>query len=84
LLIGMHDADSGLDLDSFRVIADFAIDGVPEGTNVADKFEKKAPGVWEWKLKTPIAALGSGKLTVSVADRQGNQSRIERNFSVEK
>jgi hypothetical protein len=33
-------------------------------------------------LKEPIAALEKGKLTVSVKDRQGNTSRIERTFSV--
>jgi hypothetical protein len=38
--------------------------------------------VWELKLGKPITDLAKGKLTVSVKDRQGNVSRIERTFSV--
>ena len=38
------------------------------------------PGVWQLKLERPMS-LASGKLTVSVQDRQGNEARIERTFS---
>jgi hypothetical protein len=41
-------------------------------------------GVWELALATPLTNLPKGKLTVSVKDRQGNTSRIERTFSVGK
>jgi hypothetical protein len=83
ILIGMHDYFSGLDLDSFRVTADFAIDGVPAGTNLAAKFKAKTQGVWEWKLAKPITGLARGRMVVSVKDRQGNIGRIERTFAVE-
>src|SRR5262249_48774189 len=82
ILVGMADAYTGLDLDSFQVFADFAVDGVAAGQNLATKFKKKTPGVWELKLATPIGDLPRGKLIVSVKDRQGNVSRIERTFSV--
>jgi hypothetical protein len=82
LLVGMHDQDSGLDLDTFQVVADFAVDGVPAGTNLAAKFRSKSQGVWEWKLARPLTALPRGRLTVSVKDRQGNLTRIDRTFSV--
>ncbi|MGH7223361.1 MAG: hypothetical protein ACRELF_09040, partial [Gemmataceae bacterium] len=82
LLVGMHDYDSGLDLDTFRVVADFAIDGVAAGQNLAAKFQPKSPGVWELKLAQKIARLAKGKIEVSVKDRQGNITRIERTFSV--
>jgi hypothetical protein len=39
-------------------------------------------GVWEMKLDRPIADLEKGTLTVLVKDRQGNQTRIVRSFSV--
>ena len=82
LLIGMHDYYSGLDMDSFRVVADFEIDGIPAGKDLATKFQAKTPGVWEMKLSKPLARLASGKIEVSVRDRQGNVSRIERTFAV--
>jgi hypothetical protein len=82
LVVGMHDADSGLDHDSFAVTADFALDGVPAGENLAPRFNAVADGVWAWKLSRPVAGLSGGTLTVSVRDRQGNLSRIERTFSV--
>ncbi len=82
LLIGMHDYYTGLDLDSFRVVADFAVNGVQPGQNLAAKFQPKAPGVWELTLATPITQLPRGRLEVSVRDRQGNVTRIERTISV--
>ena len=38
ILVGMHDYDTGLDMDSFQVVADFAIDGIAAGKNLAKKF----------------------------------------------
>jgi hypothetical protein len=80
LLIGTHDYGTGLDPASIEVIADFAVDGVPAGENLAPKFRTTAPGVREWKLPKPLA-VKAGKLTVSVKDRQGNVTRVERTFS---
>jgi hypothetical protein len=82
ILVGMHDYYSGLDMKTFEVTADFAIDGVAAGQSLAAKFQPKTQGVWEMRLKTPLAALQRGTLTVSVRDRQGNLARIERTFSV--
>src|SRR5262249_11367034 len=38
ILVGMHDYDTGLDMNSFEVTADFALDGVAAGQNLASKF----------------------------------------------
>ena len=67
---------------TFRVVADIDIDGVPAGQNLAAKFRPTTPGVWELKLSKPLTRLAKGKIEVTVADRQGNTSRIERTFSV--
>src|SRR5262249_20544496 len=80
-LVGMHDYDTGLDMDSFQVVADFAVDGMAAGQNLASKFKAKTPGVWELTIAKPLTELPKGKLTVVVKDRQGNISRIERTFS---
>jgi hypothetical protein len=82
-LVGMHDRYSGLDMASFEVIADFPVDDVPAGRNLAARFKTTSQGVWELKLKTTFTKLARGNLTVKVADRQGNVSRLARTFSVQ-
>jgi hypothetical protein len=82
ILVGMHDYYTGLDMHSIRVIADFPVDGVTPGRNLAPKLKTKTQGVWEYGLATPITLQHRAKLTVSVKDRQGNASRLERTFSV--
>ena len=84
VVIGMHDYGSGLNAESFRVTADFALDGVAVGENLAPKFKPTTQGVVVWELSKPLTALPSGTLTVSVADKQGNVTRIERTFKVGK
>lgn len=82
LVIGMHDQESGVNSETFRVEADFAIDDNAAGANLAPRFKSVSQGVWEWKLAKPISKLSQGKLLVSVKDHQGNESRIERTISV--
>jgi hypothetical protein len=82
ILVGMHDQDTGLDLDSFQVVADFPVEGSAAGENLAKKFQPVAQGVWELRLGKAITKMSEGKLTISVKDRQGNVARIERTFSV--
>jgi hypothetical protein len=82
ILVGAHDYDSGIDMDSFQVVADFAIDGVDAGQNLAAKFKPKASGVWEFKLGQPIEELAKGQVTVSVKDHAGNVTRIQRTLSI--
>ena len=81
ILVGMYDYDSGLDMSTFTVVADFAVDDIPAGSNLASRFKLKTQCVWEMKLARPLTALAKGKLTVSVRDKQGNLARIERRLS---
>ena len=64
--------------------ADFAVEGAKPGENLAAKFKGTTQGVWEWLLPQPLAELPKGVIMVSVADRQGNVTRIERTFKVGK
>ncbi len=84
IVIGMHDYYTGLDKASLSVVANFAIDGIATGTNLAEHFQPSAPGIWTWRLKNPIDGISSGSLEISVKDGQGNIVRIERTFSVGK
>jgi hypothetical protein len=83
ILIGMHDYDTGLDAASFRVTADFAVNAAKAGENLAGQFKQVAQGVWELKVSSAIKSLPSGRLSVSVRDKQGHVTRVERRFSVE-
>ena len=82
ILIGMHDTYTGLNMDTFEVTADFALAGVAAGQNLASKFQVRTQGVWQLTLPQPMTKLERGMLVISVRDRQGNQSRIERTISV--
>jgi hypothetical protein len=82
ILIGMHDYDTGLDLDSLQVVVDFPIDGMEPGQNLALRFKELPGNRWELQLTRPVTELAKGKLKVSVKDKQGNVSRIERTFAV--
>lgn len=82
ILIGLHDYDSGLDILSLTVTADFALEGSTSDKNLAAKFQPHGEGVWEWKLSQPVMRLDRGRLVVTVKDRQGNTTSIDRTFSV--
>jgi hypothetical protein len=82
VVVGMHDYGTGLNPESFSVTADVPLGDFAGGENLAAKFKPASAGVWELKLATPIRSLEQGRLTVSVTDRQGNITRIQRTFSV--
>jgi hypothetical protein len=73
ILVGMWDYYSGIDPESFRVTVDVDVEGQKAGENLAPRFRPISTGVYELKLATP-----PGRITVSVKDRQGNLSRIDR------
>src|SRR5437867_4892300 len=54
LLVGMYDYDTGLDMSSFLVVADFPVDRIAAGENLAPRFRPTARGVWELKLEKLI------------------------------
>ena len=78
----MDDCYSGLDVASFTVTANFDFDGVSAGDNLSSRFKRLSDGVFEFQVMQEIKSLAGGTITVSIKDRQGNLSRIERTFSV--
>ncbi len=82
ILIGAHDYYSGLDLATITVTADIPINGQSPGKNLAAHFKPRTQGVWELQLVRPLAPLARAQLVVSVKDKQGNLTRLERTFSV--
>jgi len=83
ILIGAHDYYTGLDMESFTVTADFAVNDIKLGENLAPIFKPLSHGVWELRLAKPIKDLPRAAVVVSVKDKQGNLSRIERKFTVQ-
>ncbi|MGY8769132.1 MAG: HzsA-related protein [Pirellulales bacterium] len=80
LLIGITDYYSGLDMNSFTVTADFEVNSILPGVNLASEFHSKGNGVYELKLKNPLVSLNEKTLNISIKDQQGNISQIERTF----
>ena len=83
ILIGMHDYGSGLEPSSLSVIVDFDLAGRKAGENHAPLIKSKAQGVHELRLAKPIKKLRKGRIVVAIRDRQGNQTKIDRVFSIE-
>lgn len=73
---------SGIDAKSLSVRADFPIDGVPASTELAAKFQSIGQGISEYQFARSVTSLDRGKLTISIADRQGNITRVERTIRV--
>jgi hypothetical protein len=63
-------------------VADFEVEGLSAGQDLAPRFRQTSQGVWELLLSEPIRRLAHGSIKVSVKDRQGNWSRLERAFAV--
>lgn len=82
IVIGMTDYYSGLDPASLHLSADFEINGMPAGTNLAEQVEEVGDGIYELRLSPEIRSLDRGRLRVSVKDQQGNITEIQRSFSV--
>jgi hypothetical protein len=82
ILVGMHDYYTGLDPASFSVTADFDVDGIKAGENLASRFKDKGDGVWELTLKKPVAGVKKGLVSVGIKDKEGNVNRVERTFSI--
>jgi hypothetical protein len=82
LRLGAFDIDSGLNWNSLSVIANFPVNGRPAGMQLADLFQTSAPSVRDLVLTGAITRLIDGRLQVSIKDLQGNETIIDRRFSV--
>ena len=82
ILLGMHDYESGLDLESLSVTADFEIDGTMPGTKRAARFVQSPGNRWQLMRSKPVKSLDRGVDKVSIKDQAGNVTSIERTLSV--
>lgn len=82
--IGAHDYYTGLNTDSLSVVANFEVDGIPAGTELAHQLQPTNDHIWALSLATPLQSLTNGIITVSIKDHKGNLTKITRQFSVGK
>ncbi len=79
--IGLADAYTGIDLDSFQVSASFAVSGRLAGQQLADLAAQVAPGVYEIGLDdASLVPRFQGHVRAEVADNQGNVKRVNVRF----
>ena len=82
LRFGYADANSGIDPASLSIRASFPVNGRPAEAELADLVSSMGGDRYRIALATPLAELADGWLRVSIADAQGNFTRVERAFSV--
>jgi len=78
--VGLADANSGLDMGSFSVKADFPAAGRAPGAELADLAVATGDGVWTIPLGAPLPPGFDGEVAVEAADQQGNITRVRRSF----
>ncbi len=80
ILIGAYDYYSGLDESSFSITASFPIDGLKPNQNLARQLKAAGQNIWQLKLDHPLTPPKDASLTITVKDRAGNITRIEKTF----
>jgi len=81
LRVGVADANSGVDLPTLSLTADFPVEGRQPGAELADLAVEQDDGVYAILLTLPLPELAEATLFAEVADQQGNVTRAARRFS---
>jgi hypothetical protein len=78
IIFGLFDYYSGLDFSSLAVTADFSINGLQKGENLAELFRENE---FVWTLDTDSPLPSKGEIVVKVSDNQGNVHSVTRKFA---
>jgi hypothetical protein len=78
---GIADAYTGIDPSSLSVTADFPVAGRKAGAQLADLAKHQGGRVYTIPLASPLPPMRSAHVTIEVADRQGNRTRVVRRFT---
>ncbi len=78
---GVADANSGIDLSTLSLRADFAVDSRPPDTELADLATSLGNGIYSVTVDPPLSG-GTHTVFAEIADYQGNITRVARKFSV--
>ena len=81
LVIGVADANSGIQPGSLSVTANFAMAGRGAGAELADLATAIGAGIYRIALGAPVAVPEDGEIRFEVRDRQGNTTWVTRQRS---
>jgi hypothetical protein len=81
--VGVADANSGVNLSTLSVRADFPINGLAPEAELAAFGSFIEAGVLSIPVNPPLTNLSAGHLNASVADQQGNRTKVNVRFWVE-
>ncbi|MEO8461184.1 MAG: hypothetical protein ABI451_11705 [Dokdonella sp.] len=79
---GIADADSGIDTTSLSVTADFVVNGLAPGAQLATLVQTTGPGIRTIVLSPPVDHAWNHHVRVSVRDIHGNITRVNRAFFI--
>ncbi len=79
--LGMADGNSGLDMSTLSVMADFTVNGRPANNELGDLLVNTSDGVYELTLSQPVPVDDLERhVRAEVADVQGNITRVDVRF----
>jgi hydrazine synthase alpha subunit-like protein len=79
---GLADGDSGIDLSTLSVRADFVVNGLAAGSELASLAQPNGDSIWSIALSPVLTDGWNRHVHVEVRDMQGNVARVDRAFSV--
>ena len=82
LRVGIADAYTGIAPGTLSIKADIVINGRSAGQELADLAQTSGEGIYTIGLTPPLSGVALAHLRVQVADRQGNVTRVNQQFSV--
>ena len=82
LRVGVADANSGVASETLTISATVPLAGRAAGAPLADLAQLVGDGLYTLALEPPITSLTAAHLLVTVRDKQGNITRVDRKFSV--
>ena len=83
IMVGFADVNSGLDMSTLQITADFEVNGLAPGTNLFGAGEYSSDGVYRIQLNTPILELAESHLIATIFDNQGNKNVIDTRFWID-
>jgi hypothetical protein len=82
LSVSFADAYSGISNGTLSVRADFAVNGLAPGAELASLGTISPEHIWTLALTPPLTSLPPGHLTATVSDVQGNRTAVRVRFWV--
>lgn len=79
--VGAFDYYSGLAPRSLSVKASFPVNGRSAGTDLGPQFTSGTDSVWTLPVNPPVRIPGRATITVTIKDRAGNITRIDRTIT---